>query len=112
MKTEITIDGVTYKVGDVLERYSYTDIKILMLTEKSVFHRILNKPYFNENVTSTGDLKNWKIKKPKKKIVIERWLNIFSNGTIEAYYLREDANELARNRIAFEHFYKEYEIDE
>jgi hypothetical protein len=77
MKTEITIDGITYKVGDVLEldsdkvNYKYHNNKILGFSDKSVFIQVQDGEDFNEVAYPIHTLKNWKIKKPKNKVVVE-----------------------------------------
>ena len=119
MKTEITIDGITYKVGDVLElneekaNYKYYDNKILGFSDKSVFVQIQDDEAFNEGAYPLSLLKNWKIKKPKKKIVVEQWLNIYSSGVVVTHGSKKIADSFAdRDRIACEYVRFEYEIDE
>lgn len=119
MKTEITIDGITYKVGDVLEHPNskHLDHKILAITGRSVF---VSYKVTSEGVSMYYDalidipyLKHWRIKKPKKKLVVECWLNIYENGDVIKHYTKNSADAHAReDRIVCEHFYKEYEIDD
>jgi hypothetical protein len=114
MKTEITIDGVTYKVGDVLEREGFTDREITAMGIHNYFFTNPNNNEFSrEYYDGLQSLENWKIKKPKKKIVAECWLNIYKDGDIARHETKEDADKAAAcDRIACEHFYKEYEIDD
>ena len=77
MKTEITIDGVTYKVGDVLERSCHVDCKIIYIGDDAFFCEYTLNGTANNIATFFSDLAEWKIKKPKKKIVVERWFNIY-----------------------------------
>jgi len=111
MKTEITIDGITYKVGDVLERETYHDREILYIGNKEVFVRLLSEEY--ETTVAIEFLKHWKIKKPKKKLVIERWINVCEDGITYTWSSEELSDKYAsRNRIACEHVKFEYFIDE
>ena len=111
MKTEITIDGITYKVGDVLERENYETREILAIGSENFFVKILYNKY--ESTLSMVDLKHWKIKKPKKKVVAECWLNIYKDGDIARHETKEDAdNSAAYDRIACEYVKFEYEIEQ
>jgi hypothetical protein len=115
MKTEITIDGITYKVGDVLERYGYKTRKITAFGKDKYLHTYPNDEFEPEFYDDFTLLKNWKIKKPKKKIVIERWINTYKNGTSSTWSSKANADfrpYCNDDRIACEYVKFEYEIDE
>jgi hypothetical protein len=118
MKTEITIDGITYKVGDVLERYGHNDHEILFIGDNAFFTSMksqIKAPDLNY-IVCFSDLASYKIKKPKKKIVIERWLNVYSNGDTSLYKCKTmadgDSSHYITSRVACEYVKFEYEIDE
>ena len=113
MKTEITIDGITYKVGDVLEREGFTDREITAMGIHNYFFINPNNNEFSrEYYDGLQSLENWKIKKPKKKVVVERWFNIYPDRV----YIWEAKDKAEYNKasdlIATEHVKFEYEIDE
>jgi len=111
MKTEITIDGITYKVGDVLERKGYKTIQILAMDDEAFFYKELDNNF--EHLGCIKNLKHWKIKKPKKKLVVERWINIYKDGDMCIGLTKENVDKYANdNLIACEHVRFEYEIDE
>jgi hypothetical protein len=114
MKTEITIDGITYKVGDVLERDGCTDREITAMGINNYFFiNPDNNEFSREYYDGLQSLENWKIKKPKKKIVVERWFNIYNDGSASTFKNKENADKLGtRDRIACEYVKFEYKIDE
>jgi hypothetical protein len=113
MKTEITIDGITYKVGDVLEYNKWeSSAEILAIGNNTFFVKVGNDLKI-ESIICFDDLKNWKIKKPKKKIMVECWLNIYKNGVVHKYYTKNSADmHGSEDRIACEYVKFEYEVDE
>lgn len=116
MKTEITINGITYNVGDVLECRQYKSLcKILAVGDNTFFVKTGDN-FEIEAIAFFNDLENWKIKKPKKKVVIERWINCYSDGSTSTWVCKEDADSYNMHskpaRISCEHFRREYEIDE
>ena len=125
MKTEITIDGITYRVGDVLEQNQYDEHRITAIGELGIVAittKNIDSYSSPEIYMSAKTLKNWKIKKPKKKIVVERWINVYrwrfenyhiENYHTENYHTKESADKFARqDRIACEYVKFEYEIDD
>ena len=116
MKTEITIDGITYKVGDVLEREGFTDREITAMGIHNYFFINPNNNEFSrEYYDGLQSLENWKIKKPKKKIVVEFWLNIYPDGDYqfsENKAIADVSQKMSCERIACEYVRFEYEIDE
>ena len=117
MKTEITIDGITYKVGDVLELDKGKD----KFNQKIVYigHNLVVTEYKNErgilknSMILHSNITHFKIKKPKRKIVVERWFNIYNDGSASTFKNKENADKLGtRDRIACEYVKFEYEIDE
>jgi hypothetical protein len=120
MKTEITIDGITYKVGDVLESVNmsekpshkivYIGHDLFMTEYKEGDEGILQNSIISHSVYN---LMRWKIKKPKKKVVIEKWINFDRDGHAEVYDDETTANHFQNaDRIACEYVRFEYEIDE
>jgi hypothetical protein len=71
-----------------------------------------NNEFSREYYDGLQSLENWKIKKQKKKIVVERWLNIYPDRIFD--HDSEDKAELHKlnNRIACEYVRFEYEIEQ
>ena len=68
----------------------------------SIDGELCNYELWHEKVT---------LEKPKKKIKVERWINVYSNGDTLTYASKEAAGcDVSEDRIACEHFFKEYEI--
>jgi hypothetical protein len=114
MKTEITIEGIVYKVGDVLERYGHNDHEILFIGDNAFFTSMKSQtkaPDLNYIVCFSG-LDNYKIKKPKKKVVVEFWVAITKWGTYTIWSTKENMASSMKETLAVEHVKFEYEIDE
>jgi hypothetical protein len=109
MKTEITIDGITYKVGDVLERETWHDREILAIGSENFFVKILYNKY--ESILCMVDLKHWKIKKPKKKVVIDFWVALTNFGTY-SIWSKYESIPTHRDIVKTENVRFEYEVDE
>jgi hypothetical protein len=111
MKTQVTLNGVTCKVGDIIERPTFHDREILFFGERGCYFKI-NNDCGNEAMGSISSLANWTVKKKTKKIKVECWLNIYPECVI-SFYSKEKADKSAsNNRIACEHFVKKYEVEE
>lgn len=50
------------------------------------------------------------LEKPKKKIKVERWLNVYPSSVITHDSKESADNDASKDRIACEHFVKEYEV--
>jgi hypothetical protein len=115
MKTEITIDGITYKVGDVLE---YKDNTVYDQTIVHIGCDVFLTEYpseFNERLSNSivafSSLLFWKIKKPKKKVVVEFWVAMTKYGTY-SIWSKYESIPIHREIIKTEHVRFEYEVDE
>jgi hypothetical protein len=86
MKTEITINNVTYRVGDILAYKPWVALyEILAIGSKSFYVRTCTDLKIESIICFRG-LGNWQIKKPTKLIRHEMWINIYLNGFDEFYY--------------------------
>jgi hypothetical protein len=57
-------------------------------------------------------LSAYKLKPKTKKITVERWVNVYPNGITSPHRTEEEADSFASSdRIACEHFVKEYEVE-
>ena len=115
MKTEITIDGITYRVGDVLELDKGKD----KFNQKIVYigHDLVVTEYKNErgilknSMILHSNIKHFKIKKHKKIITVRRWLNVYITGRANTYKSKEEADKYDSYRIACEPLEFMYEVD-
>jgi hypothetical protein len=115
MKTEITIDGITYKVGDVLELDKGKD----KFNQKIVYigHDLVVTEYKNErgilknSMILHSNIAHFKIKKHKKIITVRRWLNVYITGKTSAYKSKEEADKYDNHRIGCEPLEFMYEVD-
>ena len=68
----------------------------------SIDGELCNYELWHEKVT---------LEKPKKKVKVERWINVYPSGSVITHASKESAdNDASKNRIACEHFFKEYDI--
>lgn len=115
MKTEITIDGVTYKVGDVLELVKGKD----RFYQKIVYigHGLFVTEYkdnggvLKSSMILHTNITHWKTKKHKKIITVRRWLNVYITGRVSAYKSKDEADKYDSHRIACEPLEFMYEVD-
>lgn len=71
-----------------------------------------------DDLSIDGELCNYELwhekvtlEKPKKKIKVERWLNVYPNGWVVMHDTKCEADKWSGGiRIACEHFVKEYEL--
>jgi hypothetical protein len=115
MKTEIAIDGITYKVGDVLELYNDNTNHLqkivyighdLFMTE----YRMEGTGILQNSIISHSTIRHWKIKKPKKKIVVEFWVALTRFGTY-SIWSKYEFIPTHRDIVKTENLKFEYEVD-
>jgi hypothetical protein len=107
MKSEVTIDGVTYKVGDVLEGNG-SEYTILAVGDSSFF---LSDAYGEHTLLFSAIIFGYKIKKKTKKIALDIWVNIYSDGKYYPYESEEVANgQASASRVACENIKHTVEI--
>ena len=106
MKNEVTVNGKTFKVGDVIRHKHFPDREILFFgTSKYLF----------KNVTEEGsaymtDLVIWNVKPKTRIIKYEFEVDFYSNGFV---FLKHDRNNLSEcyKIIKTETFTKEIEVE-
>lgn len=106
MKTEIEINGVVYKVGNILERYKYAPLTILFIGTDSFFCEHYHD-YSKEKRNCTLDFRfvnEWKIAKPTKRIKHEFWVNHYDDGIDKIAYNSE--SEARANSKVFANFFE------
>ena len=112
---KINVGGKLYNpdelVGRTMSREHFWDRTVLFLGNSKYFFR----DTIGESVADIEDLRDtrmdWKLKPKTKTVKVERWIAVYRDGSIYAYYTKKGADDCGSNRIAVEHLVREYEIE-
>ena len=101
MKSEITIDDITYKVGDVLEREAHYNCTIVYIGVGGFTCEYLDSQtdIIDNTIIPFTNLKYYKIKKKTRKVVVD-------------YYIAHKGDRYTvKNRLGYEYVRYEYEVE-